>query len=294
MVINIGGLWDGPISVDDERLLVPSYSDLLLSESEIISEPHEEYTATDSIHFKSFSPDQAEGNIEHNWLGYSDPRPEIKEEIFPKELSKNISAISVRKQDAFSHRVSMDSEAAKSESICPHACKALRVRSHGTKDRHSKVSTPKGIRDTRVRLSIPTAIQFYEVQHRLGFDHSSQVLDWLMSKARVAIDKLPQPSHISLKKCALCKSLGTDHAISAHSQTKPKPMYAPADLSWKSLRNGEEKNPVSMIQNAPQTNKWVALPNDISVFYSRNPSGVEWLTPKSEQSIQPWWFQQGK
>lgn len=278
MVINIGGLWERPISVDDEKLL-------LFSESERVSESHEEHIATDFMYFKSFSPDQAGGNIDFNWLGYSDPCPEIKEEHFPKEL---ISEISVKKEGAFIYGVSKDSEAGKCESICPHASKALRVRSHGTKDRHSKVSTSKGIRDTRVRLSIFTAIQFYEVQHRLGFDHSSKVLDWLMSKARVAIDKLPQPSKISPKKCPLCKSFGTDRAISAHSHTKTKTSYSSRDLTWKSLGNGEEKKPVSVLQNEAPTNKWIALPNDISVFYSSTPSGVECLTPKPEHSIQPW------
>jgi hypothetical protein len=252
MVISIGGLWDRPISVDDEIFLLPSYSDLVLWESQRIFQPHEEHISTDCMYFESFSPDQAEGNIQYNWFGYSDPRSEFEdiEEVFPNEHPKNLSAISVKKQEDISYGVSMDSEAAKSESMCPHASKALRVRSRGTKDRHSKVITSKGIRDTRVRLSISSAIQFYDVQHRLGFDHSSPVLDWLMSKARVAIDKLPQPSHISQKKCALCKSLATDHVISAHTQTKPKPKYSPTGSTWtsgplgiwrsESLRNEEE------------------------------------------------------
>nr|GMC48599.1 transcription factor TCP4-like [Ipomoea batatas] len=60
------------------------------------------------------------------------------------------------------------------------------------KDRHSKVCTAKGPRDRRVRLSAHTAIQFYDVQDRLGYDRPSKAVDWLMKKAKPAIDELAQ------------------------------------------------------------------------------------------------------
>lgn len=73
------------------------------------------------------------------------------------------------------------------------------------KDRHSKVHTAKGPRDRRVRLSAYTAIQFYDVQDRLGFDRPSKAVDWLIHKAKPAIDRLaglppfhpvpPHPNH---------------------------------------------------------------------------------------------------
>ncbi|KAL5570986.1 hypothetical protein UlMin_020583 [Ulmus minor] len=66
------------------------------------------------------------------------------------------------------------------------------VRSTGRKDRHSKVYTAKGPRDRRVRLSAHTAIQFYDVQDRLGYDRPSKAVDWLMKKAKPAIDKLAE------------------------------------------------------------------------------------------------------
>ncbi|XP_031118524.1 transcription factor TCP4-like [Ipomoea triloba] len=66
------------------------------------------------------------------------------------------------------------------------------VRSTGRKDRHSKVCTAKGPRDRRVRLSAHTAIQFYDVQDRLGYDRPSKAVDWLMKKAKPAIDELAQ------------------------------------------------------------------------------------------------------
>nr|GMC50784.1 transcription factor TCP4 [Ipomoea batatas] len=66
------------------------------------------------------------------------------------------------------------------------------MRSTGRKDRHSKVCTAKGPRDRRVRLSAHTAIQFYDVQDRLGYDRPSKAVDWLMKKAKPAIDELAQ------------------------------------------------------------------------------------------------------
>ncbi|XP_062212624.1 transcription factor PCF6-like [Phragmites australis] len=66
-----------------------------------------------------------------------------------------------------------------------------RVRASGGKDRHSKVYTAKGIRDRRVRLSVPTAIQFYDLQDRLGYDQPSKAIEWLINAASTAIEKLP-------------------------------------------------------------------------------------------------------
>ncbi|XP_066393327.1 transcription factor PCF6-like [Miscanthus floridulus] len=64
-------------------------------------------------------------------------------------------------------------------------------RASGGKDRHSKVYTAKGIRDRRVRLSVATAIQFYDLQDRLGYDQPSKAIEWLIRAAADAIDKLP-------------------------------------------------------------------------------------------------------
>lgn len=63
-------------------------------------------------------------------------------------------------------------------------------RSTGRKDRHSKVGTARGPRDRRVRLSPNTAIEFYDVQDRLGYDRPSKAIDWLMKEAKAAIDAL--------------------------------------------------------------------------------------------------------
>ncbi|OIW08330.1 hypothetical protein TanjilG_03006 [Lupinus angustifolius] len=66
------------------------------------------------------------------------------------------------------------------------------IRSTNRKDRHSKVYTSKGPRDRRVRLSAHTAIEFYDVQDRLGYDRPSKAVDWLIKKAKPSIDKLAE------------------------------------------------------------------------------------------------------
>ncbi|XP_075514026.1 transcription factor TCP5-like [Primulina tabacum] len=64
-------------------------------------------------------------------------------------------------------------------------------RAFGGKDRHSKVFTVRGLRDRRVRLSIPTAIQLYDLQDRLSLNQPSKVVDWLLNVAKHEIDELP-------------------------------------------------------------------------------------------------------
>ncbi|MQL98182.1 hypothetical protein Taro_030875 [Colocasia esculenta] len=64
-------------------------------------------------------------------------------------------------------------------------------RASGGKDRHSKVMTAKGLRDRRVRLSVSTAIQFYDLQDRLGYDQPSKAIEWLIKAAAAAISELP-------------------------------------------------------------------------------------------------------
>ncbi|KAJ0081506.1 hypothetical protein Patl1_11102 [Pistacia atlantica] len=91
-------------------------------------------------------------------------------------------------------------------------------RASGGKDRHSKVWTSKGLRDRRVRLSVTTAIQFYDLQDRLGYDQPSKAVEWLIKAAADAISELPslnssfpdtpkqnQSQHRSLSKSA-CSS----------------------------------------------------------------------------------------
>ncbi|GMI76778.1 hypothetical protein HRI_001347100 [Hibiscus trionum] len=64
-------------------------------------------------------------------------------------------------------------------------------RTFGGKDRHSKVYTVRGLRDRRIRLSVPTAIQLYDLQDRLGLNQPSKVVEWLIEATKDDIDKLP-------------------------------------------------------------------------------------------------------
>ncbi|XP_076905121.1 uncharacterized protein LOC143560787 [Bidens hawaiensis] len=68
----------------------------------------------------------------------------------------------------------------------------LRVsRSYGGKDRHTKVWTIRGLKDRRIRLSEPAALQLYSLQDQLGLSQPSKVIDWLLDVAKDDIAKLP-------------------------------------------------------------------------------------------------------
>ncbi|XP_057805020.1 LOW QUALITY PROTEIN: transcription factor TCP5-like [Salvia miltiorrhiza] len=87
---------------------------------------------------------------------------------------------------------SSPSSSSRQWSSCFKNPRIVRVsRSFGGKDRHSKVCTVKGLRDRRIRLSVPTAIQLYDLQERLGLSQPSKVIDWLLDATKLEIDKLP-------------------------------------------------------------------------------------------------------
>ncbi|VAH30604.1 hypothetical protein VPH35_020947 [Triticum aestivum] len=94
-------------------------------------------------------------------------------------------------------------------------------RGSGGKDRHSKVYTAKGIRDRRVRLSVATAIQFYDLQDRLGYDQPSKAVEWLIKAAAAAIDKLPE----------LDAAAFPNHPASASANKQSSALHAEADGS---------------------------------------------------------------
>ncbi|KAG6583970.1 Transcription factor TCP10, partial [Cucurbita argyrosperma subsp. sororia] len=56
-----------------------------------------------------------------------------------------------------------------------------------------KVYTSKGFRARKLRLSAPTAIQFYDIQDRLGYNRPTEAIDWLLQNAKSAIDVLSRP-----------------------------------------------------------------------------------------------------
>ncbi|CAK7355721.1 unnamed protein product [Dovyalis caffra] len=94
-------------------------------------------------------------------------------------------------------------------------------RAFGGKDRHSKVCTIRGLRDRRVRLSVPTAIQLYDLQDRLGLNQPSKVVDWLLNAAKHEIDELPplpmRPGNFSLNDQAM---LGSSQEVGTSQSSK--------------------------------------------------------------------------
>ncbi|GJN17632.1 hypothetical protein PR202_gb04714 [Eleusine coracana subsp. coracana] len=79
----------------------------------------------------------------------------------------------------------------------------------GRKDRHSKVCTARGLRDRRVRLAAHTAIRFYDVQDRLGYDRPSKAVDWLIRNAKAAIDELPDRPEAATAEAAAAAAEAT-------------------------------------------------------------------------------------
>ncbi|RZB76066.1 transcription factor TCP3-like [Glycine soja] len=135
------------------------------------------------------------------------------------------------------------------------------VRSTGRKDRHSKVCTAKGPRDRRVRLAAHTAIQFYDVQDRLGYDRPSKAVDWLIKKAKAAIDQLAElppwnPTATPMQPPSQeivhreNKSLGMDDSLTAFSCRGESPAFAAAtrdseQFSHPQVEQNENANNIS-------------------------------------------------
>lgn len=108
------------------------------------------------------------------------------------------------------------------------------IRSLGRKVRHGKVYTSKGPRDRRFRLSSDTAMMFYDVQDKLGYDRPSKAIDWLMKEAKSAIDALetsePTPGEHSKQHTLI------DHnqINSFNDYENPIEEVCPMDFTWNS------------------------------------------------------------
>ncbi|KAE8701059.1 Transcription factor TCP17 [Hibiscus syriacus] len=107
--------------------------------------------------------------------------------------SKEADSSSPRQQsDTKDAKLSSQGQSSSSQWLGLKDPRVVRVsRAFGGKDRHSKVCTIRGLRDRRVRLSVPTAIQLYDLQDRLGLNQPSKAVDWLLDVAKHEIDELP-------------------------------------------------------------------------------------------------------
>ncbi|KAL4562392.1 hypothetical protein LXL04_034594 [Taraxacum kok-saghyz] len=120
------------------------------------------------------------------------------------------------------------------------------VRSISRKDKNSKICTSKGARDRRIRLSANTAIQFYDVQDRLGCDRPSNAIDWLMKEAKIAIDVLNaehyHPSEALHRTPGDRNQLNLNHNISNGSNNYPFEAIHPTTthFAWNTTYNAGE------------------------------------------------------
>ncbi|XP_051115187.1 transcription factor TCP17-like [Andrographis paniculata] len=138
----------------------------------------------------------------------------------------------------------------------------------GGKDRHSKVFTIRGLRDRRVRLSVPTAIQLYDLQDRLGLTQPSKVVDWLLAAAHHAVDELPP---LQVPHGFFTRPFQT---LLQHSRatTKHPPAAAAAGRATLSLITDHDdinnKNSDQVTENREETRP---IPNSSSLILHSNP-----------------------
>ncbi|XP_052111658.1 transcription factor TCP5-like [Arachis duranensis] len=137
-------------------------------------------------------------------------------------------------------------------------------RSFGGKDRHSKVCTIRGLRDRRIRLSVPTAIQLYDLQDKLGLSQPSKVIDWLLDATKLDIDKLP-PLHFP-QPCFQPPQTLFPHLLHDPSSFW-KPRFWDFDSSASSSSSSRFLKGKDLMTTMPSDNnnnkaKWIFKPNN--------------------------------
>lgn len=138
-------------------------------------------------------------------------------------------------------------------------------RAFGGKDRHSKVCTIRGLRDRRVRLSVPTAIQLYDLQERLGLNQPSKVVDWLLNAAKHEIDELPPlpmpPGSFSLNHQPMLTSnnevgasQSNDEAFKMNSSIGSQSNFWNSDAFWRAKSKEVARETVDQKENWAKRN----------------------------------------
>nr|QOH99218.1 cincinnata [Gerbera hybrid cultivar] len=115
-------------------------------------------------------------------------------------------------------------------------------RAFGGKDRHSKVCTVRGLRDRRVRLSVPTAIQLYDLQDRLGLNQPSKVVDWLLEVAKHEIDELPP---LQMPPGSFGQGFQEILNVASQSESIEGAKTSTNSLSWEDYWNSDKSKEVS-------------------------------------------------
>ncbi|XP_076929263.1 uncharacterized protein LOC143593544 [Bidens hawaiensis] len=146
-------------------------------------------------------------------------------------------------------------------------------RAFGGKDRHSKVWTVRGLRDRRVRLSVPTAIQLYDLQFRLGLDQPSKVVDWLLDAAKHEIDKLP-PLQMP---ASFAQDLQSMISVASQSETLEGVRTHTSGVNWEDYCNPNKSKEKYhfVVQSSDQSSSVPIMFNNVvsnSSFLNLNPS----------------------
>lgn len=138
-------------------------------------------------------------------------------------------------------------------------------RAFGGKDRHSKVCTVRGLRDRRVRLSVPTAIQLYDLQDRLGLNQPSKVVDWLLDAAKHEIDELPP---LQMPPGSLNPNLYPMLGIGGNSQINKEGLNkSSSSINWDNVPLEPSNNNSALGYNSNFL-KWD--PSNLSLAHSEN------------------------
>ncbi|CAN1839427.1 Transcription factor TB1 [Linum perenne] len=96
-----------------------------------------------------------------------------------------------------------------------------RKRAGGKKDRHSKIYTAKGARDRRMRLSLPIARRFFDLQDMLGFDKASNTIEWLFTMSSSAIRDL-EIEVCTTSSTSTCSEISTEVLVASAKSTRKK------------------------------------------------------------------------
>ncbi|KAK7394399.1 hypothetical protein VNO78_14926 [Psophocarpus tetragonolobus] len=143
-------------------------------------------------------------------------------------------------------------------------------RAFGGKDRHSKVCTIRGLRDRRVRLSVPTAIQLYDLQDRLGLNQPSKVVDWLLNAAKHEIDELPPlPIVPSVNNFTLGYpfAVTSNEATTSHSQPGEHLHNINRSIQW---------------EGSSQNSTWKLNPKEVSEEMVVSTEKASWINRSEE------------
>lgn len=158
-------------------------------------------------------------------------------------------------------------------------------RAFGGKDRHSKVCTIRGLRDRRVRLSVPTAIQLYDLQDRLGLNQPSKVVDWLLNAAKHEIDELP-PLPAVLVPPPGNFGLNHHHSLlpSKEADEEQEGFNFKNMVVWDKAQGNNNNNDINLLQ---RTNNHpflpAGLPNNAAPFgYHWDPACSNYLVPQAD------------